>query len=411
MSGNPFALSAMSGLIRPIHGILRGNMKREWLRMSIDIHRKIEDRFRGSAIPLVALMVFFVILAALIVAPLARALAWSVILSFITYPLFVFLDRRLFRGKMTNIAAGLNTLLILFLVILPMIGIGITIVREAYRLYFFLISWLPHSGNGGVSLDFLWSLPIGMKILEYVPGIRTVPWLGDVAASVLSWSATFLTEMSKEILGNLMRLVITLVIVTVSSFFLTRDGHLIIQFIKDVLPLTEEKKEEIFMQSRRMVQAVLYGVIFTAGVQGVLGGIGWWFCKLDNPVFFGALMFLFAMIPFIGTPAIWIPGAIFLYLHGETKSALLLLLWGGAVVSSIDNFIRPIFISEGSKAHILLIFIGILGGLATWGFLGLFIGPLILSVCVFLLDGYRKIVYTKNHPEVALLPSAHDEEE
>lgn len=80
-------------------------------------------------------------------------------------------------------------------------------------------------------------------------------------------------------------------------------------------------------------------------------------------------------------------------------------------MSSIDNFIRPIFISEGSKAHILLIFIGILGGLATWGFLGLFIGPLILSVCVFLLDGYRKIVYTKNHPEVALLPSAHDEEE
>ena len=103
--GNPFAPSAMSGLIRPIHGILRRVMKREWLRMSIDIHRKIEDRFRGSAIPLVALMVFFVILAALIVAPLARALAWSVILSFITYPVFVFLDRRLFRGKMTNIAA------------------------------------------------------------------------------------------------------------------------------------------------------------------------------------------------------------------------------------------------------------------------------------------------------------------
>ena len=67
--GNPFAPSAMSGLIRPIHGILRRVMKREWLRMSIDIHRKIEDRFRGSAIPLVALMVFFVILAALIVAP------------------------------------------------------------------------------------------------------------------------------------------------------------------------------------------------------------------------------------------------------------------------------------------------------------------------------------------------------
>lgn len=368
--------------------------------MGMEIHRKIEDSFRVSAVPLVVLMVFFIILAVWIISPLVRALAWSALLSFITYPLFVFLDRRLFKRKMTNIAAGLNTLIILFLVILPMIGIGATVVREAYRLYFFLVSWVPTAESGGVSLDFLWSLPIGMKLLEYVPGIRTVPWLGDVASSALRWSATFLTEMSKEILGNLMRLVITLIVVTVSSFFLTRDGHLILQFLKDILPLTEEKKKEIFLQSRRMVQAVLYGVILTAGVQGFLGGLGWWFCKLDNPVFFGALMFLFAMIPFMGTPAIWIPGAIFLHLHGDTTSAIILFLWGVCVVSTIDNFIRPIFISEGSKAHILLVFVGILGGLATWGFLGLFIGPLILSLCVFLLDGYRKIVYTKNNKDV-----------
>lgn len=372
--------------------------------MGREIHRKIEDSFRVSAVPLVTLMVFFVILAAWIILPLVRAIAWSALLSFITYPLFMFLKCRLFRGRMTNVAAGLNTLVILFLVILPMVGIGATVVREGYRLYFFLIDWIPSAEHGGVSLDFLWHLPIGEKLLEYVPGIRSVPWLGDVAGSALRWSATFLTEMSKEILGNLMKLIVTMVIVTVSSFFLTRDGHLVLQFLRDILPLTEEKKGEIFLQSRRMVHAVLYGVIFTAGIQGVLGGLGWWFCDLGNPVFFGALMFLLAMVPFLGTPAIWLPGVVFLHLHGETTNAILLLLWGGCVVSSVDNFIRPIFISEGSKAHILLIFVGIWGGLATWGFLGLFVGPLILSLCVFLLDGYRKIVYTKNNPEGRMEP-------
>ena len=90
-------------------------------------------------------------------------------------------------------------------------------------------------------------------------------------------------------------------------------------------------------------------------------------------------MFMTAMIPFVGTPAIWVPGSAALFLRGDLSGCVILLLWGLLVVSSIDNFIKPIFISEGSKIHMLLIFAGLFGGLYAWGFLGVFVGPLILG--------------------------------
>ena len=103
-------------------------------------------------------------------------------------------------------------------------------------------------------------------------------------------------------------------------------------------------------------------------------------------------MFMTAMIPFVGTPAIWLPGSFALLLANDIKNCVILLLWGLLVVSSIDNVIKPMFISEGSKIHMLLVFIGLFGGLYAWGFIGVFVGPLLLSLAMFLLDIYHDIV-------------------
>jgi predicted PurR-regulated permease PerM len=110
-------------------------------------------------------------------------------------------------------------------------------------------------------------------------------------------------------------------------------------------------------------------------------------------------MFLFAMIPFVGTPLVLVPGSLYLLATGETRTGLLLLVWSLGVVSTVDNFIRPLFISEGSGAHILIVFIGVIGGLAAWGFLGIFLGPLVISLFVFFLDSYRRILEIQRRQE------------
>lgn len=136
---------------------------------------------------------------------------------------------------------------------------------------------------------------------------------------------------------------------------------------------------------------MVYGITFTAGIQATLGALGWWKAGLEAPIIFGAIMFVLAMIPFVGTPMVLLPGAAYLAATGSLKAAIYLAIWAIAVVSTVDNFIRPIFISEGSNIHILIVFVGVVGGLAAWGFIGLFLGPLIISLFIFFLDSYRKL--------------------
>ncbi len=182
-----------------------------------------------------------------------------------------------------------------------------------------------------------------------------------------------------------------LIVITVATFFFLRDGHVLIEYIKDITPLPKKEREMLFERGTNILQAVIYGLTLTAGIQAVLGGLGWWGVGLTAPVLFGSIMFVFALIPFIGTPMILIPGAIYLAVTGQWKSAIFLAVWALAVVASIDNLIRPLFISGGSKVHLLIVFVGVIGGLAAWGVLGLFFGPLLISMFVFFLDSYRHL--------------------
>lgn len=358
--------------------------------MSHTENRRIIRKLKNSSVPFALLLCFFVALAALLIMPLAPALAWAAVLSFFTYPVYRFIHRRIFSGRYAYVAAAVNTGLILFLLVIPMIMAGVKATREVGKLYQFFIEWFP--GTRELTLQQIMTLPQLQWLFAYFPVLRNLSIWSDLFSNITGTLATFMTQMSRELLGNAFRLGYNLLIITVASYFITLDGHIVIGFVRDILPLSGEAKEAFFQRANRMLHSIFYGIILTAMIQGLLGALGWHYVGLANPVFFGALMFFLAMLPFVGTPMVWIPGVIYLFLHGDARGAIILLAWGLLVVSTIDNFLRPFFISEGSKAHILLVFAGILGGLATWGFLGLFMGPLVLSVAFFLLQVYRVIV-------------------
>ncbi len=347
-------------------------------------------KLRSSAVPFVLLLFFFLALAILVAKPLAPGLAWAAVLSFFTYPVYRFIHRKLFRGRYSYLAAAVNTVLILFLLVLPMTAVGVAITHEATKLYGLVLGWLPDAR--GAPIESVLSLPPIAWLLSMFPQMKGLPVWKELFYSSAATLASVTTNISKELLGNALRVAFNLLVITVASFFITHDGHRFIGFVKDLLPLSPSSKDALLLRAQRMLYAIFYGIMLTAAIQGTLGALGWWYVGLDNPVFFGALMFLFAMLPFVGTPIVWGPGVIYLFVQGHSKQGVILLLWGLLVVSSIDNLLRPMFISEGSKVHILLVFVGILGGLATWGFLGLFLGPLVLSLAVFFLHVYRLIV-------------------
>ena len=357
-----------------------------------DRYVKMAKKIRESILPFVLLMALFIFLAWLIVSPLGNPLMWSIVLSYFAYPFYRWLHEKVFRGRFTNIAAAMTTGVILVFMMIPLLLLGFFLTRESLRIYESLVRSGLMSGSYSDLVLKLHSLPVIGMLLERFDYLRDLPIFESMISSALNWVSLAVRIISNKILGNAFKIFYLLAIVTLTSFFIVRDGNLIIQYMKDILPLPQEARENIWHRAANMLRAVIYGIIFTAGVQGVLGGLGWYYVGLPHPLFFGFLMFIGGMIPFVGTPVVWIPGSIVLFIEGDIAGGLLLLAWGFGVVSMIDNFIRPYFISEESKIPMLVIFIGIFGGLFNWGFLGLFVGPLILSVGIFLLDVYKNII-------------------
>lgn len=354
--------------------------------------------FRVTAIPFVAIFSLVLVLSYMVAVPLASPLAWAALFSFFMHPLHTLLSQKVFRGKYRNISAALVTGAILLLIVIPGVFAGTMVAREVLRNYGRIVDLLAEFSGSFDATDLREFLPQWLAsrigpLGEYVDFIR------DNLQQAGGWTASRLAALSRAFAQNVFGLVWQLVVITVASFFMTRDGHFIVEYIEAILPLSDEDRVEVLNRARKLLRAVVYGITFTAAIQAVLGASGWAWAGLPTPLLFGILMFFCAMIPFIGTPLILVPGVLYLVASGDVRTGLLLLVWSLGVVSTVDNFIRPLFISEGSGAHILIVFIGVIGGLAAWGFLGIFLGPLAISLFVFFLDSYRRILDIQRRQE------------
>ncbi len=361
----------------------------------------VRARPRGTYVPFVVFFAALSTIALLLAFPLLRPLAWSIILSFFSYPLFQLLHVRLFRGRFSNLAAGLTTAVIIAMLLMPAILFVFYLAHDGMALYGRMTAMVEKLEKQDIS--YLFSLfPESLK--EFLrPWLSQVNLFNDLVGQLGRWFSGWIAGVSRGVFESAFKLVFQMIVITVSSFFMIRDGHVIVEYIRDIVPLSAEETDAMLCRGRRMLQAVVYGFTFTAAVQGFLGALGWWWVGLPNAFLFGALMFIFAIIPFVGTALVWLPGAVYLFASGQHGSALTLAFWGLAVVSTVDNFLRPVFISEGSKVHILIVFVGVVGGLATLGLLGIFLGPLVMTLFFFCLDAYRRTwlnLRQNAHPEV-----------
>jgi predicted PurR-regulated permease PerM len=345
----------------------------------------IIKHIKGWIVPFVLLFLVLAFLAYTTILSLFRPLAWAILLAFIFYPAYRTLLR--FIGYNNAAALAITVLMIAHLVV-PTLAAGVITSRETIGLFGRIADLLGGiDASKGLSLEML--LPAAV-VRELLPLFEKYPILKDGIQQLLSWGTSTMLRLSRNFLGNIVSLLYHQIIIFIAFYFLLRDGHILLGYFKDIIPLLSNERDEFMHRADVVLRAVVFGVVVTAGVQGILGALGWWFVGLSSPLLAGALMALLAMIPFVGTPTVWIPGSLYLFLVGNVKNGIILILWGLCVVSTVDNFLRPYFISEKAKMSTLLVFFGAFGGLAAWGFIGLFVGPLILSLFVFSLDSYRR---------------------
>ncbi len=199
----------------------------------------------------------------------------------------------------------------------------------------------------------------------------------------------FLINSYSSIFSSITHFFINLFIFLLAYYYLLIDGEKFLQYVKKITPMKDEYKEKLFQRFKNVSLTVFIDSILVAIMQGVLVGIGFWLFGFKSAIFWGTIASFFALIPIIGPGIIWVPAVIYLFSTKNYIYAILFLTYGLIIISLSDNVIRAMLIRNKIKVHSFLILISILGGLQIFGFLGIFLGPIIISLLISVFDLYK----------------------
>jgi predicted PurR-regulated permease PerM len=201
---------------------------------------------------------------------------------------------------------------------------------------------------------------------------------------------SFLAPRAGAVVADVFATVGSLFVMLFSLFFLLRDGASLGGRIRDLLPLAEEERDRLINDTRDLVIASVGAGLLVAATQGTIGGIAFWLLGFNAPVFWGVAMSICAVIPVVGSALIWVPGALWLFFSGEVMRGVILVVIGSLAIGMVDNILRPILLAGRTSASGLVVFLGLLGGVSAFGFIGLVLGPIVLVTAGSLLTAFTR---------------------
>ena len=311
---------------------------------------------------------------ALVLRPFALAILWAAILCFVTWPLRELL-LKWFRGR-HNLTAAVMTIVLLLVLFVPFFVIGLTFTENLRS----GLQWLETHKDAALLPLPAWveRIPFaGPRISEHWSNLaegaepvlsRLQPWFEQAGLWLLKYSFNFAQG------------VFTLAMSVLIAFFLYRDGEGIIANLREAFQrISGDYSQRLMDVAKTTVQSVVYGTIGTALAQGIVAGIGFAIAGVPSPMLLATFTFILGFIPF-GPPIIWIIASVWLFAEGHTGWGVFMIIYGIFCISGIDNFLKPYLISRNSKLSFIVTFIGVLGGIAAFGFIGVFLGPTLLAV-------------------------------
>ena len=299
---------------------------------------------------------------------------WAAILAYVTFPIYKFFNEKVRFSS--GFSAAIMTVSISLIIGVPLV-IGLFILQqEAMTL---ITNFIYRVKVGYVDVpDSLKDLPIiGQQIKDILWKINKDP--AGTLSAFQTWIQSHLYY-GKVALDVVFSSLAKLGMALMTLFFFYRDGTSLIRQIRQALRNIIGNRIDGYIDSvGSTTRAVVYGIGLTALAQAVLAGVGYYFAGAPSPILLTLVTFVIALIPF-GTPFAWGAVSVWLLSQGYNAEGIGLALWGILVISWVDNLIRPIVISGATKIPFIIIFIGVLGGLTAFGFVGLFIGPVVLAI-------------------------------
>lgn len=335
----------------------------------------------------VALLTLLVIGSVLVLRPFIASLVWATVLAHATWPVYEWVLAKL-HGR-SGPAASAMTVLLLLSIVAPFAIMGVSVADSAAA----LMRLFREAMNNPLP-----ALPAWIESVPLVGAYLNTKWLAlmqqDEGALLIQLKQFLLQLPLKEwgikAGGALGQGVVLIAFSVLICFFFYRDGPAIAARVSALMErLAGHRAKHLLEVAAGTVSGVVNGILGTALAQSILALIGFWIAGVPGVVLLALLTFFLSIVP-VGPPLIWGPAVLWLISQGHPGSAIFLAIYGLVVISGVDNIIKPYLISRGGTLPLLLVFMGVLGGVLAFGFIGVFIGPVILAVAYSLLSEWTK---------------------
>jgi len=281
------------------------------------------------------------------------------------------------------------TVLVTLVIVLPFSFLMVSLGQDAGDAYHAFEEMIK-TGRLRAALEQTKDFPVLKQILSRLDqtfNLSSLDPIDFILKNLRQISAVLLSQSSK-ILKSVSSFLIAFFFTLLSLYYLFKDGERLWGGLKGILPIPPRERDLLIDRFREMVNATIFGGLFISLIQGLLGGLAFWVLGIPAPLLWGTAMALFSFIPLGGTALIWIPTAVILFIQGAVAKGIILLAVGVFVISSVDNFLRPLIVGAKTHIHPLLLFFTVIGGIQAFGMIGVITGPLIASLCLALIEIY-----------------------
>ena len=342
---------------------------------------------RRTIIFLSALVVLVLGLAIVITQPFLKPFAFAVILAVVFFPAHERIQRRLRLSH--GWGALVTTLAVIILFGIPAFLLATIGANEAFTAAHYLGRRSAEEGGFTAFMIALLSRPLHfigqwIDLSKYDLHAIVSSNAQKVSVSMVGFGAAILNSLARFTIGALITFVIL--------YFLFRDGKDWAYRAGKLMPLSTVQVARLYQNISDTIIANVYGILTVGAAQGLLTGIAMRIVGIPSSLLLGLAAGFASIIPVVGCALVWAPAAIYLFVQGAVWKAVFLLAWGTLVVSSIDNVIRPWVVGGRVELHPMVLLFFILGGVEAFGFIGLFLGPVVASVLAALFTMLREEV-------------------
>lgn len=340
------------------------------------------ERQRMSVVVLLLLSVGATFLVGRFLWPFTSGIILALVLAMLSFPAYEWLCRRM---PNQSVAALVGTTVLVVLVMLPVAAVSTIVFTSIQDNVDMLTEELGElTESGGPLEDFVNSVAGALGLGEVD--------LGATLGGQIEQLGTFFAGHTLGIMTGLGGILVQAGVAIFTLYYLLEDGRKLVDGFKRFVPLDEELTDALVHRSREIIFATVYGHIVVAIVQGVLAGLTWWALGLPGAALWGTMMLVFALLPALGPPVVWVPAAVVLFLQGQVWRAVALTGLGVLVIGTIDNVLRAYLVADRAQLHPLVGFFSVLGGLLMFGLMGIFLGPMVFVLALTILEVTRRVL-------------------